>query len=336
MTESGVRLERVSICYYLPPTGNDYSESNHYPSMFADDVAKDLFPVDGEMGREAVFQLSPNDEHVSGIIESAFARYGGRGRYGRELSSILSGFGNQTAHSLVSSGAETFEVAPTVDANGQAIGSLVLRLPRVWKFAGFTWQTIPKNALANAHGENPQPVNRRLIWLPQERIVQMKLPRAYKRIPSGLKALRHMGRALPDFAIHNRNPDGTLRVPYDLEELTGIEQRAVATITRSTGWRDRGTFGGAVTSYYTMCRFLRFEVFKIRLRETVVNTINRILAIAGAAVGFKGAVSLHNLPTLEEVAASRSDLAAGRLDYAETLDQYSIYRRSRASSRGRA
>ena len=147
MTDSGVRLERVSISYYLPPTGNDYSESNHYPSMFADDVAQDLFPVGGEVGREAVFQLSPNDENVSGIIESAFARYGGRVRYGRELSSILSGFGNQTAHSLVSNGAETFEVAPTVHANGQAIGFLVLRLPCVWRFARFTWQTIPKNAL---------------------------------------------------------------------------------------------------------------------------------------------------------------------------------------------
>ena len=120
---------------------------------------------------------------------------------------------------------------------------------------------------------------------------------------------------MPEFAIHNRNPDGTVRVPYDLEELTGIEQRAVATITRSTGWRGRGTFGDAVTSYYTMCRFLRFEEFKIGLRETVASTINRILAVAGAAVRFKGVVSLHHLPTLEEVAASRSDLVAGRLDF---------------------
>ena len=237
--------------------------------MFAEDVAKSLFPTGGDVDREAAFQLSSNDDRVSRIVESAFARFGGG--YGRTLSSILSGFGNQTARSLVSCGSETFEIAPRVDPDAQTIGFAVLRVDGARSFAGVTWQMIPRNALAAVDRENPSPVNRRLVWIPQERVVQMKLPRQYKRIPSDLKALRHMGRAVPDFAIHNRNPDGTLRVPYDLQELTGIEQRAVATITRSTGWRGRGTFGDAVTSYYTMCRFLRFEEFKIRLRETVVS-----------------------------------------------------------------
>lgn len=326
MNESGVRLDRVSIPYHLPPTGTDYSESNHYPSMFAEDVAQDLFPVGGEVGREAVFQLSPNDEHVSAIIESAFAHYGGPGRYGRELSSTLSGFGNQTAHSLVASGAETFEVAPTVDANGQVIGSLVLRLPRVWKFAGFTWQAIPKNARADAHGDNFRPVNRRPVRIPRDRVVHMTLPREYRQVPSGLRGLRHIGRAVPDFAIQNLDPDGTMRIPYDLEELRGIQKRAVASITQSTGWSGRWTFDDAVTGYYMMRRFFRFEEFKITLRKAVASTINRILEVAGATVGFTAKVSLHHLPSLEEIAASRDDLAAGRLDFHETMDQYSIHR----------
>ena len=326
MTESEVRLDRASIAYYLPATGNDYSESNHYPSMFADDVAQDLFPVGGEVDHEAVFQLSPNDKRVSEIIESGFARYGGGGRHGRELSSILSTFGNQTAHSLVSNGAETFEVAPTVHANGHAIGFVVLRLPRVWRFAGFTWQTIPKNALADAHSENPQPLNQRPVRIPRDRVIHMRLPREYRRVPSGLRALRHIGRAVPDFAIQNLNPDGTVRIPYDVQELRGIEQRAVASITQSTGWNGRWTFGDAVTGYYTMRRFLRFEEFKIRLRKVVAGTINRVLAVAGATARIEAEVSLHHLPTLEEIAASRNDLAAGRLNSRKVMDQYSIYR----------
>ena len=327
MTEPGVHLDRVSISYYLPPTGDDYSESNHYPSLFAVDVARDLFPGGGEVGHEAVFQLSPNDEHVSGIIESAFAHYRGRGRYGRELSSTLSQFGNQTAHRLVASGAETFEVAPTVDANGRAIGSLVLRLPRVWKLAGFTWQTIPKNARADAHTEDPpEPVNRRPVRIPRDRLVRMRLPREYRRVPRRLRALRHMGRAVPDFAIQNLEPDRTAWIPYDAKELRRIEQLAVASITQSTGWDGRRTFSDAVTGYYTMLRFLRFEEFKIRLRKAVAGTINRILAVAGTTVGFTAEVSLHHLPTLEDIAASRNDLTAGRLDRRDMMDQYSIYR----------
>ena len=121
-------------------------------------------------------------------------------------------------------------------------------------------------------------------------------------------------------------------MPYDITELSEIEQRAVASITRSTGWNGRRTFNKAVTNYYAMCRFLRSEEFKIRLRDTVVDGINRILAVAGATVGFTAEVSLHHLPTLEEIAVSRNDLAAGRLGFSQMIDQYSIYRRGRVTS----
>lgn len=332
MTKAGVRVQRVSIPYHLPSTGNSFGETHLYPHMFAEDVARDLFPIGGDVDHEPVFQLSPHDEHVSGIIESAFARYGGHGVYGRRLSSILSGFGNHAGHGLVSSGAETFEVATTVDASGKTIGFLALRLHSVWSFAGLTWQTIPRNALADGHWENPKPVNRRLVRIPRNRVVHIRLPREYRRVPSGLRALRHIGSAVPDFAIQNLNPDGTVRIPYDLEELRGIEERAVASITKSTGWSGRRTFGDAITGYYTMRRFLRFEEFKIKLREAVAASINRILAVAGATVGFAAEVTLQHLPTLEEIAASRADLAAGRLDFREMMDQYSHYRRGRATS----
>ena len=332
MTKSGISVQRVSIPYHVPSTGNSHGETHHYPHMFAEDVARDLFPIGGDVDREPVFRLSSDDEHISRVIESAFARYGDYGGRGRPLSSILSGFGNQTAHGVVSSGAETFEVAPTVDANGQTIGFLVLRLHRACGFLGFTWQTIPKNALADAHWESPKPVDRRLVRIPRDRVVRMRLPREYRRVPSGLRALRHIGSAVPDFAIQNLNSDGTIRVPYDLEELKEVEHRAVATATRSTGWLGRGAFGDAVTGYYTMCRFLRFEEFKVKLRGTVVDTINRILAVAGATVGSTAVVSLHHLPTLEEIAVSRDDLAAGRLEFREMMDQYSIYRRRGAPS----
>lgn len=323
MTKSDVSVRRVSIPYHVPDREQGYGGSN-YPSMFTEDVAQELFPIDGDVRSEPVFRLSAEDENISRIVKSAFARYGDYGS--QRLSAILCGFGNQTTYRLISSGAETFEVAPTEDATGRSTGFLVLRVQGARSLARFTWQTIPKNARAEGHRENPELVNRRLVRLPGDRVVQMRLPHQYRRVPRGLRALRHIGSAVPAFAVQNLNPDGSIRVPYDLEELKGIEQRAVATITRVTGWRGRGTFGDAVTGYYTMSRFLRFQEFMIKLRETVAGTINQILAIAGAAAGFTAVVELHHLPTLKDVAASRNDLVGGRLHFPNTLDQYSIYR----------
>jgi len=318
---SAVRTRRVSIPYYVPTTAKDYRDISYYSHMFTQDVTQHLFPFDGCVNHKPVFQLSPPNEEVSQIIESAFARYG-RGGYRQNLSAILSTFGNRTAHGVVLSGSETFEV----DANPSGNNFRVVRVDGARSFAGATWQVIPKNALVGGHGRNPKPVNRRLVRLVNDRIVQVKLPREYKRIPGGLQALRHMGRAVPAFAIRNYNPDGTVRVPYDLEEIKGFEQRAVATIMRSTGWNGRWAFRDAVTGYYTMRRFLRFEEFKIKLRATVVDAINRVLAVAGASVGFTNVVHLHHLPTYQQIVTSRDDLSAGRFDYVEAMTQYAIHR----------
>lgn len=326
MTKSRITVDRVSIPYHVPPTVSSYDIGFSYPRMFIQDVAKYLFPVDGEVDRTPIFQLSSDDERTIQAIERAFVYYK---RGYAELTSRLSAFGNQTMYGLLEGRTETVEVAPIIGEKGQTDDFLVLGLSGVRRFAGFTWQTIPKNAFVRDHPENgPQPVNRHRIRLPRNRVVHMRLPQEYRRIPSGLRALRQIGNAVPNFGIQNLNPDGTIRAPYDIRELQEIEQRAVASITQSTGWCGIGTFNEAITSYYTMHRFLRFEEFKIRLRKTVVDGINRILTVAGRIIGFKAEVSLHHLPTLEEVAISRNDLAAGRLSFREMMDQYSIYRRS--------
>lgn len=324
MTASTVRSQRVSIPYRGPAAANDGRDISFYSHMFIQDVTRHLFPFDGCVNDKAVFQLSRQDEQVARVIESAFTRYG-RGGYRQNLSSILSGFGNQTAHYLVLSGSETVEVVSNADARPPTNNFLVLRVDGARNFAGTTWQMIPKHAVVGGRGDNPRLVNRRLVRLPKDRVVRTTLPREYKRVPRGLRALHHMGRAVPAFATRNYNPDGTIRVPYDLEETKRFEQRAVATIMRSTGWNGRSTFQDAVTGYYTMRRFLRFEEFKLKLRETLVDTVNRILAVAGASLGFTSVVRLHHLPTRQQIAASRKDLAEGRFDYVEAMTQYSIH-----------
>ncbi len=332
MTKSGIRVDRVSIPYHVPSSGSSYGGDDFYSHMFIEDLANGLFPIGGDVNHMPVFRLSSDDLHISQTIEFAFVNYGDHTGSVRPLSSLLSAFGNRTAHGLLLRGAETFEVAPAVDANGQTVGFSVLQLDGIRRFTGLTWQTIPKDALAGATWESPQPVNRRRVQIPRDRVVQVRLPREYQGIRQGLRALRHLGSTVLNFGIQNLNPDGTGRVPYDIDELREIEQRAVASVTRSTGWNGRWTFDEAVTGYYIMRRFLRFEECKIRLRKTMVDGINRILAVAGRIGGFAAEVSLHHLPTLEEIAASRKSLAAGRSSFLEMMDQYSIHTRGRVTS----
>ena len=327
MTGGGVELQRVSIPYHSPASDDSYGGNHLYEWMFVRDAAEHLFPVGGDVDRQAVFRLSSEAEGASRIVEAAFARFGGYAGHARSLSSRLSKFGIRAAHDLLSRGCDTYEVAPLVDAGNRAVGYLVVPVHGIRSLGGLTWQTVPRGARAGEVWEEVRPVQARLVWMPRNRVVRMRLPGQYRPLRSELRALRQVGKSVPDFAIDNLASDSADRVPYDLDELKQIEQRAVASISRSTGWNGRDTFRESVTGYYTIRRFLRFEAFKAMLRSTVVDTINRILDVAGAVVGFKAVVTVHHLPKLEEIRASCKDLAAGRLDYSETLRQYSVYSR---------
>ncbi len=327
VTDSGIELQRVSIPYHATANEDSHGGTHLYEWMFARDAAQNLFPVGGKLEGQAVFRLWSEDEGASQVVEAAFAGFGGHGGHARTLSSKLSRFGVRAAHDLVFRGCDTYEVAAMVDAGTRVVGFSVVPVLGARSLAGVTWQTVPRGALAGAVWEEPRPVDRRRAWIPRKCAVRMRLPRQYRRVLSALRALRQVGKPVPDFAIANLASGRDNSVPYDLEELKRIEQRAVASITRRTGWDGSGTFREAATGYYTMRRRLRFEAFKIRLRSTVADTINRILAIAGAVVGFSAVVSLHHLPRLDEIRSSCDELAAGRFDYLEAMEQYSVHRR---------
>lgn len=217
MTDGGVELQRVSIPYRVPAGDDSYGGNHLYEWMFVQDVAERLFPVGGEVDRRAIFRLSSEDEGASQIVETAFARFGGYAGHARTLSSRLSRFGIRALQDVLSRGCDTYEVAPMVDAGDRVVGYVVVPVRGIRSLGGLTWQTVPRGALAGEVWEEPRPVGRRLARIPQNRIVRMRLPRQYRRIPSKLRALRQVGKSVPDFAIEDLTSDRGSRVPYDLE-----------------------------------------------------------------------------------------------------------------------
>lgn len=324
MAEPKARVDCVSIPYLLPNSENESGEDNRYQAWFAEDVAKGLFPISGTVRQNPVFQLLPKNEHFSETIQIAFAPFDWNAGSRRTISSVLSGFGNRTAYRLLIGGSATVEVAPILDENAYTNRFMVRPVDGVKSFAGLMRQWIPWNPQPNlAELEIPKPTAQRPIRIPSERIVRILLPRKYQRIPQELKALRHFRKIVPDFALDNFNPDGSFKVPVDFAELSATKHRAVASTTQSTGWDGRGIFRNEVTGHYMMRRFLRFEEFRIRLREAVLSAINRILAIMGEKTEFCGEVTIHHLPTLNKVEASRRDLAEGKLGYSKMVKLYS-------------
>ncbi len=324
--ESEMELRRVSIPYRLPNGAGPSGATNLNASLFIEDAAENLFPLDGRVGVRCVFRLAPEDGRISRVVASGFGGFDYHGASGR-LEACLVGFGVRSIHDLLSKGLQTYEVAPKVDAKGRTVGFGVVQVDGARRVAGVTWQIVPKGALTFAMGEGPKTVDRHRVRIPKDRVVHMSLPREYRRLSRGLRVLADVERPVPEFVLESIGDAPSSLARYDANELQQMRQRAIASITRRAGWNGRWVFDDAATGYYLMRRFLRFEAFKARLRSTVVDAVNRILAIAGAAVGFEAVASLHHLPTLDEIRVSCDDLAAGRLDFLKTREQYSMYSR---------
>lgn len=318
------RVVRCSVPLASPDQAERYARASHYPAMFSDDVAASLFPIGGEIAGRPVFSLRWSSPGSATMLADAFRPVGGHVADRGSVSAHLAGFGLLTARGLLEVGQSDYEVAVVQNGKEQGVGFSVVQVEGV--LPSRVLQRVDLDRDTSGSGVGFRIGKSRLVRLPRHSIVRVRLPRAYRGLRRGLLALKDAGTAVPDFAVDNWNPDGTTRVGFDLQELIGLEHRAVASITRSTGWNARGSFGEASTAYYTMHRFLRFQEFEVHLRSTVVDAVDEILAIAGSELGFQCKVALQNLPTLDGVQRDQERLSEGDLRPEELMTKYSFYK----------
>jgi hypothetical protein len=104
----------------------------------------------------------------------------------------------------------------------------------------------------------------------------------------------------------------TLGAPYSFTEHQRKRTELFAKITEPIGWNARGLFQDDHLEPYEVWRQLRFLEFKIRLRDSIMEQLNATLATVGDKLGFRAAVELTGLPTLQDVDNAKSDLRSGR------------------------
>jgi len=104
----------------------------------------------------------------------------------------------------------------------------------------------------------------------------------------------------------------TRGAPYSFAEHQRKRTELFAKITEPIGWNARGLFQDDHLEPYEVWRQLRFLEFKIRLRDSIMEQLNATLAAVGDKLGFRAAIELTGLPTLQDVDNAKSDLRSGR------------------------
>jgi hypothetical protein len=126
---------------------------------------------------------------------------------------------------------------------------------------------------------------------------------------------------LPEFGMSVLN--NTARdFGFDFQEWRRWHNVAINQATRASGWNARNVFPEEVTEYYFVQRFLRFEKFKLEIRESLVSQLNEMLQTVGKQLGFTAKIVVSGLPDAAQVDQSMQDLESGAVSFADVMKPY--------------
>jgi len=292
-----------------------------YPHMLIEDVHTGIMPFLRAPGTSCQVRLDPPDAGIEGLLAKAVPSSASWGAYThRDLTEAVFDFVRDVAWMIMNDGLAFYEVVYVFgETEDQAAAFRLCYIP--------TYSVVPKQGALLQ--EVPVEVAERVgcpltVKLPQEDIVTFQLPyyvrQGYWRMMDLLS--RASRPVMPKWAMDVSA--GLAKGPaYDFQNHRRDQEEVVALATRCIGWNARGLVSDAILEYYYLWRYLRFEEFKIRLRDEIVGALNTAVRRAGDRLGFAGAVVLDGFPTLDHIRTARTGLRSGSMAFKEIMDLFS-------------
>jgi hypothetical protein len=321
-------LERKSVPLYgRTSLAAEDEETGHYVFMLEQDIADGLIPIGGRIRRtrQPCIRLVSGEQEAPRELAASIANAISSSDRG-SLAPAVAQWVRQTAASMTVYGSAMYEIA-YYRRDGALVGFIVLHLdPRVIRRRrGEFIQEIPPGTRIPGEtlADEPREIPERERPLDASSLLIVDWPPNYGRGPDVVRELMWLGRMQhPKFLIPRS--EGS-QVPYDFDRFREAQDQALAASTRILGWNGRGSFERGQTGYYYLVRHLRFEEFKIILRDHIIDHLNEALERAGNCVGFKARVLLQGLPTLADIAEAKELLGAAKMTPKELVDRFSIY-----------
>lgn len=285
-----------------------------YTSMLTEDMASGLFPLSH---RAKSISIEPKHIEFESILTYALSRSGYRNY---DFASALRGFIEAVIRALGLFGKCLYEI---VDLND----------PETGEIEAFDLSFIHPATVSYENGEWVQNVfdstlngreNMNQIRLSSERLLVFNMP---ERIRANwmkmMESLALLNTLTPEFAIPTLESRDN-RVEFNHTAHGRLRDHAVMKLTREIGWNSRKHPPDNILEYYWYHRFLLFEKFKIELRDSVVDSLNRDLETVRKELGGGGRIIVDGLPTREDVEEAREALKTGQRGGEELLNQFRL------------
>jgi len=286
-----------------------------YPHMLIEDVALGIMPIGGRAEKRPfrVYLTPPNDQ-VQKIIAAAI----GQRDYSHDFAGAVCDFFHDCAQLMIAYGEAVYEVvylSAGEVASPEAFQLVLVQPHTLIHRRGAFVQYVP----ADIAREKRLP---RYVRLPADRLLVFHPPAYVRRkLPQILDSLAFLSREVyPEFAL--RQLEGRSQAGFDSTAFMRSQKLALAEAGTLIGWSARSLLQEEMLEYYVLDRQLRFERFRIELRNNILAELNRGLTRAGEGIGFSACIEIEGLPTLADVAAARAALASGDRPFKDILDPF--------------
>jgi hypothetical protein len=261
-------------------------------------------------------ELVPASEEVEALVADALTSRD-RGWHD-ELASSLADFVRECTQSVITAGEAVYEIVYSSNPTDQRVVAFRLEPIRAFTVkcrAGKYYQEIPEKAAERLEIS-------RSISLPADSILIFRLPRdVRKSVERTLQTLVVLSKKImPKFAMNFA--EAASKFYYDSSNQLYVQRLALAHAGKAIGWNARGLAVDDMLEFYSLKRLLRFERFKIVVRNSIIDTLNEGLKRAGRRMGFEAQIRLHGLPELSDVERAKSELESGSKSFGEVLKPF--------------
>lgn len=302
-------LKNTQITVWVP-RGPRERFPGMYPRMFVEDVTNGLMPYRSR-ALPSVFRLQPDNDDLEATIAEAFAIGHASGD---TLDSTLSEFIRLTGAEILHEGRAIFEIIYFSDKNDAIVGFQLFFIDAdtVREKEGKLIQVVPPDVAE----QRKVPTE---VVLSSDRLVVIEAVPAYRSyLPKLMQLLVATdGLPSPEWAMRIMTGEEKNPVPHDVSAHNLTRKQVIAQAARRVGWNVRFLIDEDTTEHYLYQRQLRFEAFKIEMRDEIVKGINRSLQMAGERMGFEAQMELIGVPTLADVEAAQRRLTRGEGSFGE-------------------
>lgn len=225
------------------------------------------------------------------------------------------------------------EITSDLVRYGRAVRELVLYLDESDRPVTFELTRVPPTSVVQTpigwYQIIPAEVSRlrqqqRVVRLDPKLMFVFAAPTHAARIRPILRRLGRVPRVGAQIPFGSHDETAQFYRAYEFSTQAHAHDEAVAVVTREMGWDGRGSLSRPISEWYMMLKYVRFQEFKLGIRDAILGELDHALVTASERLGTDVRLSVESPVTAEVIRECYTALEEGTRTFNEVFKTLSF------------